>query len=131
MNDIVITRSNSVVISSFKSFIQIQFQTKDFGLLKYFFVIEVSKCKKSIFLFQKKYRFGLLVETEKLGAKPCHALMTHNLQLIAEDSELFEGLERYGRLVSKLNYLTMIRLDVIYSISVVSQFMSSPTIVHW
>ena len=44
---------------------------------------------------------------------------------------MFEDPERYRRLVGKLNYLTVIRLDIAYSISVVSQYMSSPIIDHW
>ena len=73
---------------------------------------------------------NLLTETRKLGAKPCNAPMTPNMHLTG-DGELFEDLERYQRLVGKLNYLTMTRLDIAYSVSVVSQFMSSPIVHHW
>ena len=62
----------------------------------------------------------LLAETRKLGAKPCNAPMTPNLQLTAENGELFEDPERYKRLVGKLNYLTVTRPDIAYSVSVVS-----------
>ncbi len=31
----------------------------------------------------------------------------------------------------KLNYLTVTRPDIAYAVSVVSQFMSSPTVAHW
>ena len=44
---------------------------------------------------------------------------------------MFEDPKRYRRLVGKLNYLTITRLDIAYSISVVSQYMSSPKIDHW
>ena len=56
--------------------------------------------------------------------------MAQNLHLIRE-CELFEDLERYRRLVEKLNYLIVTRLDISYSVSVVSQYMSSPTVDHW
>ncbi len=69
---------------------------------------------------QRKYAFGLLAETEKLGTKPCSVPMTPNLQLIAEDGELFEDLKKFSRLPSKLNYLTVTRPDIASSISVVS-----------
>nr|CAD1833849.1 unnamed protein product [Ananas comosus var. bracteatus] len=118
-------------ISSLKLFLQSQFQTKDLGMLKYFLGIEVTRCKRGIFLSQKKYVLDLLAETGKLGAKPCSAPMAPNLQLTANDDELFEDPERYRRLVSKLNYLTVTRLDIAYSISVLSQFMFSPTVTHW
>ncbi|XP_057991650.1 uncharacterized mitochondrial protein AtMg00810-like [Hevea brasiliensis] len=105
--------------------------TKDLGLLKYFLGIEVMRSKKGIFLSQRKYVLDLLTETGKLGAKPCSAPMTPTLQLLAGDSELFEDPERYRRLVGKLNYLTVTRPDIAYAVSVVSQFMSSPTVAHW
>ena len=44
---------------------------------------------------------------------------------------LFEDLERYKRLVGKLNYLTVTRSDIAYSVSVLSRYMSSSTVSHW
>ena len=56
--------------------------------------------------------------------------MAQNLYLIRDD-ELFEDPERYRRLVGKLNYLTVTRPDIAYSVSFVSQYMASPTVDHW
>ena len=52
--------------------------------------------------------------------------MAQSLHLTRE-GELFEDSER---LVGKLNNLTVTRLDIAYSVSVVSQYMSSPTVDH-
>ena len=56
--------------------------------------------------------------------------MTPNMQLINE-GEPYSDPERYRRLVGKLNYLTVTRPDIAYPVSIVSQFMSSPTVDHW
>nr|CAD1837532.1 unnamed protein product [Ananas comosus var. bracteatus] len=112
VDDIVITGNDTAGISSLKLFLQTQFQTKDLGVLKYFLGIEVTRCKRGIFLSQRKYVLDLLAETEKLGAKPCSAPMDPNLQLTANHDELFEDPERYRRLVGKLNYLTVTRPDI-------------------
>ena len=56
--------------------------------------------------------------------------MAQSLHLTRE-GELFEEPERYKRLVGKLNYITVTRSDIAYSVSVVSQYMSSPTVDHW
>ena len=72
----------------------------------------------------------LLSETEKLGIKPCSSLMVPSVHLTRE-GETFEDLERYRRLVEKLNYLTVTRPNIAHSVSVVSQYMSSPTVDHW
>ena len=81
-------------------------------------------------LSQHKYVLDMLSETGKLGAKPCSTSMAPNVQLIKE-GELFEDPERYRRLVRKLNYLTITHPDIAYSINVLSQYLSSPTVSRW
>ncbi|KAL5768866.1 hypothetical protein ACOSQ2_015649 [Xanthoceras sorbifolium] len=130
VDDIVITGSDATRISSLKSFLHTQFHTKDLGMLKYFLGVEVTRSKNGIFLSQRKYVLDLLTETGKLGARPCSAPMTPNMHLTGE-GEIIEDPEKYRRLVEKLNYLTVTRPDIAYSVSVVSQFMSSPTVYHW
>ena len=56
--------------------------------------------------------------------------MVQGLYLIRE-GELFGDLERYKRLVGKLNYLTVTHPDIAHSINVVSQYMFSPMVDHW
>ena len=130
MDDIVITRSDSTRISSLKSFLHGQFHTKDLRMLRYFLGIEVMRSKHGIFLSQRKNVLDLLSETRKLGAKPCSCPIAPSLHLTRE-GELFEDPERYRRLIGKLNYLTATRLDIAHSVSVVSQYMSSPTVDNW
>ena len=130
VDDIVIIGSDSKCISSLKSFLQGQFHTKNLGMLRYFLGIEVMRSKHGIFLSQWKYVLDLLSETEKFGVKPCSSPMVPRAHLTRE-GEIFEDLERYRRLVGKLNYLIVTRPDIAHSVSVVSQYMSSPTIDHW
>ena len=49
VDDIVITGSDMICISSLKSFLHGQFHTKDLGMLKYFLGIEVMRSKHGIF----------------------------------------------------------------------------------
>ena len=128
VDDIVITESDMIGISSLKSFLHGQFHTKDLGMLKYFLCIEVMRSKHGIFLSQRKC-VGL-PEKGKLGAKPCGSPMVQSLYLIRED-EFFGDPERYKRLVGKLNYLTVTRPDITHSINFVSQYMLSPIVDHW
>ena len=130
VDDIVITGSDFTGISSLKSFFHGQFHTKDLRMLRYFLGVEVMRSKHRIFLSQRKYVLDLLSETGKLGAKPCSFPMAPGLHLTRE-GELFEDSERYRRLVGKLNYLTVTRPDIAHSVSVVSQYMSSPTVDNW
>ena len=71
-----------------------------------------------------------LSETRKLAVKPCQSPMAQSLHLTIE-SELFEDPKRYRRLVGKMNYITVTCPDIAYFVSVVSQYMLSPTLDHW
>ena len=72
----------------------------------------------------------LLSKTRKLGVKPCNSPIVPGVHLTRE-GKTFEDPERYRRLVGKLNYLTVTRPDIVYSVSVVSQYMSAPKVAHW
>ena len=117
-------------ISSLKSFLHGQFHTNDLGMLKYFLGVEIMRSKRGIFLSQRKYVLDQLSKTGKLATMSCQSPMAQSLHL-TRDGKLFEDLERYRRLVGKLNYLTVTRSDIAYSVSIVSQYMSSPTVDHW
>ena len=130
VDDIVIIGSDSKGTLSLKSFLHSQFHTKDLGMLKHFLGVEVMRNRQGILLSQQKYVLDLLFETRKLGAKPCSTPMTPNVQTTKE-GDLFEDHERYRRLVEKLNYLPVTCPNIAYSISVLSQYMSSPTVSHW
>ena len=129
VDNIVINGSDSKSISSLKSFLQSQFHIKDLGMLRYFWGIEVIQRKHGIFLSQRKYVLDLLSKTEKLRVKPCNFPMAPGVHLTRE-CETFEDPERYKRLVGKLNYLSVTRPNFAKSISVVSQYMSAPTVDH-
>ena len=98
-------------------------------MLRYFLGVEVMRSTHKIFLSQRKYVFDLLSKTRKLREKPCNSPMAPNVHFIRE-GETFEDPERYRRLVRKLNYLIVTRSNIAQSISVVSQYMSTPTVNH-
>ncbi|XP_071900983.1 uncharacterized protein [Coffea arabica] len=113
-----------------------------FSLAVQRFGMQKSKSDHSVFYKQSEAGIILLVvyvddivitgndAAGKLGAKPASTPMIPNLQLTKE-GELLEDPGRYRRLVGKLNYLTVTRPDIVYSVSVVSQYMSNPTVTHW
>lgn len=130
VDDIIITGNDRRGISSLKTFIHSQFHTKELGELNYFLGIEVIRENGKICLSQRKYTLDLLKETGKLGAKPCNTPILVNT-VLTKEGELFEDPEKYRRLVGKLNYLVVTRPDIAYSVSMVSQFMTSHTVDHW
>ncbi|XP_050908304.1 uncharacterized mitochondrial protein AtMg00240-like [Lathyrus oleraceus] len=68
----------------------------------------------------------ILEETCLLNAKPTDTLMDQSIKLLSNYVEPLSDPGRYRRLVGKLNYLTVTRLDITFAVSVVSQFLNSP-----
>ncbi|RVW93460.1 Retrovirus-related Pol polyprotein from transposon TNT 1-94 [Vitis vinifera] len=98
---------SSSMVSRFSSVVQEfgMLRNKDLGKLKYFLGIEIAQSSSGVVLSQRRYALDILEETGDPG--------------------------RYRRLVGKLNYLTITRLDISFPVSVVSQFLQSPCDSHW
>ena len=62
----------------------------------------------------------ILEETGLLGSKPVETPMDPNVKLYEDQGELLSNPERYRCLVGKLNYLTIIRPDISFAVSVLS-----------
>lgn len=99
---------------------------KDIGKLIHFLEIKVTYSKQDIIISWKKYVLVLLQETTKLGCKPASILVEQNQRVSVNDESIKVDNVHYKRLVEKLIYLTHIRPNLIYIISVVSQFMHGP-----
>ncbi|KAI5327710.1 hypothetical protein L3X38_027106 [Prunus dulcis] len=107
-----------------------KFEMKSLGDLKYFLGIEVAKSKHGIFLSQRKYILDLLAETGMLDCKPIDTLGEQNHKLGLYHNQVPIDNERYQRLMGKLIYLAHTRPDIAYAVSVMSQFMHSPSENH-
>nr|XP_016454120.1 PREDICTED: uncharacterized mitochondrial protein AtMg00810-like [Nicotiana tabacum] len=105
-DDIVITGNDRDDINNLKQHLFQHFQTKDLGRLKYF--------------------LDILEETGMVGYRPVDTPMDPNAKLLPEQGELLRDPTRYMRLAGKLNYLTVTRPDISFTVSIVSQFMDSP-----
>ncbi|KAM1482299.1 hypothetical protein ACFXTO_034627 [Malus domestica] len=65
-----------------------------------------------------------------MDSKPARTPLVSKLKLDVEEEPLTD-LSTYQRLVGKLIYLTIMRPDIAYAVSLISQFMHSPTSIHW
>ena len=131
VDDIVITGNDQDGIKRLKQHLFSHFQTKDLGKLKYFLGIEIAQSKSGVVMNQRKYALEILGETGMLDCKPLDTPMDPNAKLVLGQKEPLYDLGRYQRLVGKLNYLTITRIDISFSVSVVSQFLQSPCDSHW
>ena len=129
VDDLIITGSNADSIAALKKKLQGKFPVKDLGPLKYFLGIEVATSRKGLFLNQRKYTIDLLRDSNMLNSKPANTPFDSKLQLDKLGDPL-DSPNYYQKLVGKLIYLTITRPDISFAVSLVSQYMHAPTVVH-
>jgi len=129
VDDLIVTGNNHAAITTLKSILHQRFAIKDLGVLKYFLGIEMATSHKGLFLNQRKYVLDLLREADMLDCKLAKTPLDSKLQLTL-DGDSFDQPQLYQKLMGKLIYLTITRPDLSHSVSIVSQFMHSPTATH-
>ncbi|XP_017189749.2 uncharacterized mitochondrial protein AtMg00810-like [Malus domestica] len=128
VDDIIITSDDTKEMMRLERNLAAKFEMKNLGDLKYFLGVEVARSSRGIFLSQRKYVLDLLKETGMLGCKPVDTPIVekHYLGIYPDQEPVDKG--RYQRLVGRMIYLSHTRLDIAYAVSVMSQFMHSPSV---
>jgi histone deacetylase 1/2 len=132
VEDIIVTSSSNKAIDALLQDLNSTFALKDLGDLHYFLGIEVKSFSQGIMLTQEKYALDLL---DRIGLKECKALPTplsSSEKLSVTEGELLgpEDSTRYRTIVGALQYLTLTRPDISFSVNKVCQFLHAPTTVH-
>lgn len=130
VNDIVVGNNDQQAITTFKSYLNAKFKSKDMRHLKYFLGLEVARSKKGIFLNQRHYTYQLLSEIDLLACKPSTCPMDANSKLCKDVGSLLQYVTQYRRLIRKLQYLTITRPDIAFTVNSLSQYMEQPHDVH-
>lgn len=86
-----------------------------------FFGMKVVRSKQSIFISQRKYALDLLKETGKLGCEPTGTPLKLNWKQKDGDKDTLVDKAKHQRLVRKLIYLSLTRLDIAFAVSAISQ----------
>ncbi|XP_042472423.1 uncharacterized mitochondrial protein AtMg00810-like [Zingiber officinale] len=130
VDDIMLGSTSETTLEHLVGYLKGEFKLKDLGVPHYFLGLEIARSKKGIILCQRKYTLDLLHEYGLLGAKPFQTPLQSNDHLHHSDSEKIDP-TIYRKLVGKLIYLTFTRPDLCYTVQVLSQYMSQPTIEHF
>ena len=79
---------------------------------------------------QRKYTLELLSDIGMLACKPASIPMDQLAKFSSSVGDAVPDASLYRRLIGRLLYLTLTRLDICYSVHKLSQFMSSPKVPH-
>ena len=93
--------------------------------------MEFARSKNGILVNQRKYILDLLKETSLLGCQIAETPIEQNLKLEAVTENDVKEKGKYQRLVGRIIYLSHIRPDIAFVVSMVSQFMHVPRPAHF
>jgi hypothetical protein len=130
VDDMLITGDNAEHISSVKKQLGKLFIMTDLGSLSYFLGIEVVHSTKGYYLSQHKYIQDLLARSGITGTRTATTPMDLHLQLRPSDGTPLADPSRYCHIVGSLVYLTVTRPDIAHAVHILSQFVSTRTLVH-
>jgi hypothetical protein len=84
-----------------------------------------------LYLTQTQHIHSLLTKTKLDGAKPCNTPMQPGQQLSKFSGTVLPDPNEYRITVGALQYATITRLDISFSVNKVPQFTASPIDQHW
>ena len=124
VDDIIYNSSIKSLVAELKSHMKNEFELMDFGLLHFFFGLEVCQVDGGIFILQKKYAKDLFKKFGMLNCKPTTTPMNLNEKVQQNDSIEMTDAQQFRSLVGGLIYLTHTRPDI-YVASFQGPFRSS------
>ncbi|KAK9062637.1 hypothetical protein SSX86_019825 [Deinandra increscens subsp. villosa] len=130
VDDLILTGNHEQTVRSFITRLHSEFAIKDLGDLNYFLGLEVTNVSDGLFLSQTKYAKEILLKAKMFDAKPMPTPLSPNATLVNE-GEPYPDPTFYRSIIGALQYLTITRPDISYSVNQLSQFLKTPTQDHF
>jgi len=130
VDDIIVIGNNISAINGLISSLQAEFKLKDLGSLSYFLGVHVHRDRQHLHLSQSKYIFDLLHRVNMEGAKPYPAPCTSGKRLTTSDGDPLPDPSFYHHIVGALQYCTLTRPNISFSVNQLCQFLHCPSSAH-
>jgi hypothetical protein len=133
IDDIIVTSSSNYAITALLRDLNKNFAIKDLGGLHFFLGTKVKKTCNGLLLTQEKYASDLLNKVGMHGCKlaPTPLSSSEQLSLSGGTPLCPEDRTQYRSIVGALQYLTLTRPDLCFSVNKVCQYLHAPTTKHW
>ncbi|XP_015164840.1 uncharacterized mitochondrial protein AtMg00810-like [Solanum tuberosum] len=130
VDDIIITGTDSSLITCLQQQLKDSFHMKDLGTLTYFLGLEVHNVASGVFLNQHKYTQDLISLAGFQVSSSVDTPLELNVKYRCGEGDLLPDPTIFRQLVGSLNYLTITRHDISFAVQQVSQFMQAPRHLH-
>ncbi|KAH9659677.1 hypothetical protein KPL70_023950 [Citrus sinensis] len=131
VDDILVTGSSYAQIEKIIALLGSEFALKDLGDFNYFLGLEVTPSSAGLHLSQTKYVGDILKKAHMLDSKGCNTPMSVADKLYKDKGKLFENPSLYRSIIGSLQYVTLTRPDIAFTVNKLSQFLAAPTVLHW
>lgn len=128
VDDMIITGSNNALLDNLIAQLSKVFRMKDMGPVHYFLGIQVHHVDDGLFLNQEKYATDLLINAGMKDCSPMSTPLPLKLANVPGQDELFSDPSYFRSIAGKLQYLTLTRPDLQFSVNYICQRMHSPTV---
>jgi hypothetical protein len=132
VDDIIVANSSQTTTIVLLRNLEQDFALKDLGDLQFFLGIKVTKIADGILLLQSKYAKELLLWADMISCKSANTPLSSSEHLstcVGERLGLNDA-TRYRSIGGGLQYLTLTRLDITFSVNKVCQCLHATTTTH-
>jgi hypothetical protein len=129
VDDIIVTRNHGVM-NKLVGKLQVDFAIKDLGSLGYFLGVQANRDTTGLHLRQSKYVLDLLHRTQMADSKPARTPCVSGSKMSKFDGDLLSNPTEFRHIVGALQYVTLTRPDIAYSVNQLCQHMHAPTSTH-
>ncbi|KAH9769651.1 retrovirus-related pol polyprotein from transposon RE1 [Citrus sinensis] len=131
VDDILVTGSNVQLVEKVIQHLSSEFALKDLGEFNYFLGLEVTPSVEGLHLCQTKYVGDILKKAQMIESKGCSTPMSSTEKLVKDKGAAFENPSLYRSIVGSLQYLTLTRPEIAFTVNKLSQFLANPSVLHW
>ncbi|XP_020682429.1 uncharacterized protein LOC110099574 [Dendrobium catenatum] len=131
VDDILVAGNDSILISSILAKLNSEFAMKHLGEVHDFLGIQISKSNSSYFLSQAQYEYKILQQAELTSCNPLSNPTCTKLPAEFKTDSLPSDPAFYRSIAGALQYLTLTRPDISFSVNLLSQNMHDPSPKHF
>ncbi|KAK6146363.1 hypothetical protein DH2020_020232 [Rehmannia glutinosa] len=101
------------------------------GELNFFLGLQIKQCQEGNYISQSKYTKELLKKFGIEEGRTVTTPMATNIKLDKDEKGKSVDQTKYRSVIGTLQYLTLTRPDIAFTVNKLSQFLHQPVVNHW